>query len=628
MRARTAALYARVSSQQQEERGTIASQVSALQQYAAEHDYLVPEEWIFQDEGYSGALLVRPGLEQLRDLAAQGELEVVLAYSPDRLARKYAYQVLLVEEFARSGVEVVFLKSSRGDSPEDELLLQFQGMIAEYERAQIAERTRRGKIHRARSGDASVLGGAPYGYRYVRKTDTTAGHYEIIESEAQVVRKVFRLYTRENYSMGALARHLSEEGVRTRTGKSRWDRSVIWAMLRNPAYVGRAAFGKTQVANRPKKLTRPIRRRGGVVSPHPAVEDRPPEAWIEIPVPAIIDETTFVLAAEQLERNKQFACRNTKELTLLQGLLVCRQCGYAYYRTSTRTTKRRIYYYRCLGSDDYRWEGGRVCSSRPVRQDHVDGVVWDAVIELLADPALVRQELERRLQERRRSGTSWQQKERLRREVARHQKAVTRLIEAYQEELISLEELRARIPELRGRQSGASAQLEALEAQLIDQEAYLKLAESLESFLSRLQERAQTLSVEERQKVLRLVVKEVQVDDDRIVIRHSIAPTDADPGSGYRLRGRGHKACPCRPLRIRRPCAPSGWPGPGRHRRARAHGLRDAPARPVERCPRRGHLLCRTGPVRAGRPGEGERCGGGGRCGRGPGSEQPHPGPP
>jgi site-specific DNA recombinase len=385
----------------------------------------------------------------------------------------------------------------------------------------------------------SVLGGAPYGYRYVRKSDTTAAHYEITESEAQVVRMVFRLYTREDYSIGSLARHLSDEGIPTRTGKGRWDRSVVWAMLRNPAYVGRAAFGKTGVADRPKKLTRPIRQQGGIASPHPAVDDRPREEWIEILVPAIVDETTFALAAEQLERNKQFARRNTKDPTLLQGLLVCRQCGYTYYRCSTRTSKRRIYYYRCLGSDDYRWEGGRVCSNRPVRQDHIDGIVWEAVVELLADPALVLKELDRRLEERRRSATTQTQEERLRREVARHQKAIVRLIEAYQEELISLEELRARIPELRSRENAASSQLQALQAQLTDQEAYLKLAESLESFLARLEERAQALSVEERQKVLRLVVREVQVDGDRIVIKHSIAPTNSDPGSGYRLCGRG-----------------------------------------------------------------------------------------
>lgn len=539
MKAKTAALYARVSSQQQGEQGTIDSQVAALEQYAAEHDYLVPEEWVFQDEGYSGASLVRPGLEQVRDLAARGELEAVLIYSPDRLARKYAYQVLLVEELGRSGVEVVFLKSPRGDSPEDELLLQFQGMIAEYERAQIAERSRRGKIHRARAGDVSVLSGAPYGYRYVRKTDTRAAYYEVIESEGQVVREIFHLYTQEGYSIGAIARHLSEAGIPTRTGKNRWDRSTVWGMLRNPAYAGRAAFGKTRVADRPKKLTRPVRQRGRIPSPRPAFEERPRSEWIEIPVPPLVDETTFALAAEQLERNKRFARRNTKEPTLLHGLLVCRQCGYAYYRSSTRTSKHKIYYYRCLGSDDYRWQGGRLCSNRPVRQDHLDRLVWEAVVELLSDPALVRQELERRLEERQRSSPTRKRKERLRKEVARYRKAMARLIEAYQEGLISLEELRARIPELRRRENAASAQLQGLEEQHIDHESYLRLAENLESFLARLHERAHTLSVEERQKVLRLVVKEIQIDGDRVVIKHSITPMDGGPDSGYPLCLRG-----------------------------------------------------------------------------------------
>jgi len=541
MTARTAALYARVSTQQQGEQGTIGSQVVALQAYAAEHGYLVPEEWVFLDEGYSGALLVRPGLERIRDLAAQGEIEAVLVHSPDRLARKYAYQVLLVEELSRCGVEVIFLKSPQGGSPEDELLLQFQGMIAEYERAQIAERSRRGKTHRARAGDVSVLSGAPYGYRYLPKTDARPACYETIESEAQVVREVYRLYTREAYSMADIVRHLDEQGLPTRTGKSRWDRSTLWGMLRNPAYAGRAAFGKTRVADRPKKLTRPVRERGGVQSPRPAHEDRPREEWIEIPVPAIVDETTFALAAEQLERNKRFARRHTKEPSLLQGLLVCQQCGYAYYRSSTTTSKRKIHYYRCIGSDNHRWPEGRICSNTPVRQDHLDGLVWDAVIELLEDPALIRQELDRRLEDRRRSSPIRKQKEELRREVARHTKAVARLIEAYQEELISLQELRARIPELRRKQNSADSQLDALQAQLIDQEAYLKLAENLESFLDHLHDRANTLSVEDRQNVLRLVVREVQVDQDRVVIKHSITPTNPDPDSSYRLRLRGER---------------------------------------------------------------------------------------
>jgi site-specific DNA recombinase len=162
---RTAAIYARVSSDRQKEEHTIGSQVTALIQHAESHGYMVPAEWRFLDEGYSGATLLRPGLEALRDLAAGGQLEAVLVHSPDRLSRKYAYQVLLTEELSRCGVEVVFLKAPSGETPEDQLLLQFQGMIAEYERAQIAERSRRGKRHRAQQGMVNVLAGAPYGYR-------------------------------------------------------------------------------------------------------------------------------------------------------------------------------------------------------------------------------------------------------------------------------------------------------------------------------------------------------------------------------------------------------------------------------------------------------------------------------
>src|SRR5215210_9316820 len=198
-----AAIYARVSSDRQKQDHTIASQTAALIQYAQAEGFAVPGEWIFQDEGYSGASIVRPGLEAVRDLAAEGHIEAVLIHSPDRLSRKYAYQVLLAEEFSKHGVELRFVKSPSVATPEDQLLVQFQGMIAEYERAQILERSRRGKRHRAQQGAISVLGGAPYGYHYVKKSDTAAAYYDIIEAEADVVRLVFDWYIRETLSINA-----------------------------------------------------------------------------------------------------------------------------------------------------------------------------------------------------------------------------------------------------------------------------------------------------------------------------------------------------------------------------------------------------------------------------------------
>ena len=183
----SAAVYARVSSARQAKDETIGSQLAALREHAAASRLDVPEEWVFADEGHSGATLIRPGLEALRDLAAQGCLDVVLVYSPDRLARKFAYQALLIEELARCGARVEFVKGPRGDSPEDQLLIQFQGMFAEYEKAQLMERYRRGKAWRAKTGSVNVLSGAPFGYRYVRKTPESGARYEVIPHEAVLV---------------------------------------------------------------------------------------------------------------------------------------------------------------------------------------------------------------------------------------------------------------------------------------------------------------------------------------------------------------------------------------------------------------------------------------------------------
>src|SRR5277367_4821936 len=260
---RMAAIYARVSSEQQREENTIASQTASLIEFASSHDLQVPAEWVFEDEGYSGATLERPGLERVRDLAAEGQIQVVLAYAPDRLSRKYAYQILLIEELARHGVETLFVKAPQGDSAEDQLLVQFQGMIAEYERAQILERSRRGKRYRAHSGEISVLSGAPYGYRYVRKSDDAAARYEINHDEADIVRTVYDKYVGAAMSIGAITRHLNEQRILTCKGLGRWERSTLWAMLRNPAYKGVACFGKTAIAPR-QRITRPIRLRGGV----------------------------------------------------------------------------------------------------------------------------------------------------------------------------------------------------------------------------------------------------------------------------------------------------------------------------------------------------------------------------
>src|SRR5450755_4496419 len=396
---RVAAIYARVSSERQRRDETIQSQTVGLRELAAQRGLLVPEDLLFEDDGFSGASLQRPALERLRDRAAEGAFEVLLCHVPDRLARRYAYQVLLLEEFSRAGVEVIFARGGEhSGTPEDELLRQFQGMIAEYERAQIRERTRRGKLHRARTGHQAVLSCAPYGYRYVKKSEHSDGFWEIDAAQAEVVREVFARYINDSVSIGEIARWLSERGVPTRTGKAVWDRSSVWGILRNTAYRGQAAFGKTKTLERHGKPTRTTRARGERHGRRPAREDQSAEKWTLIAVPAIISEETFELAQARLAQNAHFAKRNTKKPTLLQGILVCRECGYGCYRTTTRTTNKRIYYYRCIGSDNYRHIGGRVCHSRPIRADELDGLVWAEVRRLLEDPTLVRAEIDRRLQ--------------------------------------------------------------------------------------------------------------------------------------------------------------------------------------------------------------------------------------
>ena len=525
-----AAIYTRVSSDRQKENHTIGSQTAALVQYAQTHGYAVPPEWVFQDEGYSGASLVRPGLEALRDLAAQGQITAVLIYSPDRLSRKYAYQVLLGEELGRCGVEVIFLKAPTGDSPEDQLVVQFQGMIAEYERAQIAERNRRGKRHRAQQGMANVLSGAPYGYRYVRKTDTSAAYYEVRESEADVVRMVFAIYTQQRLSINAIARLLNERGISTRTGKTRWERSTVWGMLRNPAYQGKACYGKTEPSPR-QRITRPLRQRSGISNRNGCHRDRPRAEWIELTVPALVSEETFALAQEQLMRNKHYSPRRTIEPTLLQGMLVCQQCGYALYRTSTRTSKRKLYYYRCLGSDAYRHFKGALCRSRPVRQDYLDKFVWDQIMGLLEDGTLIQAEIDRRKEAARNTDPRRQRSETLRREQTRLGNSLERLITAYQEGLLSLAQLRHRIPELNKKSQAVESELQSLETAAVDQARYLQLAESLDGFRIKLRARAMTLDVGERQQILRLLVKEVLVAADSLTIRHSIPIPQTGPVS-------------------------------------------------------------------------------------------------
>jgi site-specific DNA recombinase len=264
-----------------------------------------------------------------------------------------------------------------------------------------------------------------------------------------------------------------------------------------------------------------------------------------------VDQATFERAGQRLEDNKRFASRNSKVPSLLQGLAACSACGYGYYRTSTRTTNKKIYYYRCLGSDDYRYEGGRVCGNKPVRADYLDTVVWDHITGLLADPALIRAEISKRLDAARTSDPVTRQRGRLQLEAAKTSTSIAAMIEAFSEQLLTIDELRARMPHLRARQANLQTQIGALNAQAADRDAYLKLADDLEGFLAQLRGNATTAITGQRQRVLRLLVKDVLIGPEKITIRHRIPARSNGPATHpgdteTDTEGDQHPSCPLR----------------------------------------------------------------------------------
>jgi site-specific DNA recombinase len=549
------AIYARVSSEQQAEAHTIASQLAALRaRVARDGCQLVPEQECL-DEGYSGAPLVRPGLERLRDLVAAGGVDRLYVHSPDRLARKYAYQVLLVDEFHRAGVAVVFLNRELGQTPEDELLLQVQGMVAEYERAKILERSRRGKRHAAQAGAVSVLSAAPYGYRYVSVHGGGGqARFAINVEEARVVRQLFDWIGRERLTLGEVCRRLRQAGAQTRTGKPMGDRGPVWGMLKNPAYWGMAAFGKTRVGPLRPRLRA---QRGRQLQPRRAYAHYavPAEEWIRVPVPAIIEPALFEAVQEQLRANQRYARQRQRGARyLLQGLVLCACCGYAYYGkpVSTRAAKgkRRAYaYYRCIGTDAYRLGGQRVCDNTQVRTDRLDAAVWHEVQGLLAHPQHLEREYRRRLappaKPKNEDGPALLQVQ-----LGKLRQGIARLIDSYAEGLLEKSEFEPRITRLKQR----IAQVEAQAKQWADEasrQAELRLIIGrLEAFAAQVKTGLDQADWRTRRELMRTLVKRVEVDHQqvKVVFRVDVEPSVSNPGN-----------------KSLQDCRRRGKPAPGKH---------------------------------------------------------------
>jgi len=530
------ALYARVSSDSQTRDHTIASQVTALRERIGADGLALAPDHSYLDDGYSGSILLRPALERLRDAVAGGQVDRLYVHAPDRLARRYAHQALLIDEFRRAGVEVVFLNRPIGGTAEDDLLLQVQGVIAEYERAKILERSRRGRRHAARSGSVSALTGAPFGYRYVNR-DQGGGvaRFEVVEAEAHIVRLIFAWVGLDRLSLREVCRRLEQMGCRTRTGATRWHASTIRGMLANPAYMGRAAFGRARYLP-PRPRLRPIR---GHPQPSPRATCRvpvPPEEWIEIPVPQLVDPDVFEAARTQLEENRERKRDRTPgQGWLLQGLTVCRRCGYAYY--GKRAPRSRQYdptntlrYYRCIGADGYRFGGQAVCDNPAVRADHLEQAVWDQVKGLLEDPRRVADEYHRRLLQARDETREPDEIVRLERQMATLRRGIGRLIDSYAEGVIDKVEFEPRIAGLKQRLSQLHERHRAAVEVAENERNFSLLISRLEDFSAKVTAGLAGLDRSGMQQIIRTVVRRVEIDDTHIDIIFRVPPLDRPTG--------------------------------------------------------------------------------------------------
>jgi site-specific DNA recombinase len=448
------------------------------------------------------------------------------------LARRYAHQVLLIDEFRRAGAEVVFLNRPIGGTAEDDLLLQVQGVIAEYERAKILERSRRGRRHAARSGSVSALTGAPFGYRYVSRTQGGGvARFEVVEDEAHIVRLLFAWIGLDRLSLREVCRRLQQMGCQTRRGSTYWHASTIRSMLDNPAYMGRAAFGRARfLAPRPR--LRPVREH---LKPSPRATSRvaaPREEWIEIPVPALVDPIIFEAVRGQLEENRsRKRDREPSRRWLLQGLTVCQRCGYAYYgKMAPRSRKydpaNVLRYYRCTGADGYRFNGKAVCHNGPVRSDQLEQVVWDQVRSLLEEPGRVADEYRRRIGQAQDGAAMPDEIVRLNHQMTTMRRGIGRLIDSYAEGVIDKAEFEPRIAALKQRLSQIQDRHQAaLEAAETEHDLSLMISR-LEDFSAKVTTRLDGLDRAGMQDIIRVLVRRIEIDDGQIEVIFRVPPPD------------------------------------------------------------------------------------------------------
>jgi site-specific DNA recombinase len=382
--------YTRVSTEDQAKHGySLPSQAEACRKYAEEQGWTVMAE--ISDDGISGAVLDRPGLDRIRDMSRAREIDAILVYELDRLSRKLVHQLIIEEELGKAGVSVYYVLGDYKDTDEGRLMKQIRASIAEYERAKIQERMRRGKRAKVKSGNVMTFGCDPYGYRLSKSQDGKTG-FTIVEDEAQVVKLIYEWYVRGDcaeegpMSIGTIAIRLTEMKIPTRGDRSdrvaksmgygKWSPAVVSRILRRETYCGVWHYGKKRKVN------------GKYVQ-------NPRESWIAVPVPSIVDRNTWQAAQDRLRRNKALSRRNTKYEYLVGRRVTCGRCAYKMVgRSGPKRTGGAYLYYRCPGT--YRSDLRHECDLPTFRAPQVDGAVWEWLTGFLMNSENLRQGLEAR----------------------------------------------------------------------------------------------------------------------------------------------------------------------------------------------------------------------------------------
>lgn len=523
------ASYLRVSSQRQADEKTIDSQQADVRLRATRDGIAIDAAFEYIDDGYSGSELLRPALERLRDHVAASMIDRLYVHSPDRLARNFAHQAILLEEMNKHGCEVIFLNhDGLPDSPETKMLIQMQGMFAEYERAKILERTRRGRRHSATKGNVSVFGRAPYGYRYIPKhASDSEARWEVEPTESKIVRRLFELVGAQGYTLAGVCRELKSQGIRTRKGNAVWDPQTVRGILINPAYFGEARFGKERLTER--KPGRRVKRGDPQVPRQAKVATATPlEEQIMIRVPALVSKSLFEEVRNRMNENRvRQRQRQEGPKHLLSGLLICGACGSAYCHHGGR----RHHYYRCIGTDRYRRAGKTICNNSSVKGDALELRVWSDVCDLLRDPTRLQEELVRRQQVAPEQSSSVAKQQSM---VDQLHNRIERMIDVFSDGILERHEFESRISKLRSQHDRELAALISLRGQESETSDWANAATALMMLASQVEANLESASFELKRELFTLLIKRIEICPTEIRIVYKVPPNPFVPSPNNR----------------------------------------------------------------------------------------------